>query len=95
MYRHKKDESIHIIKKEKDHYVSHDGTLNDSLNMFIDINNEVEHKVEDLATATESAISRIEYKIKHKPLTLMSLTLSYELILNLFFFISSIGVAYF
>lgn len=78
-------DDIFLIHKFKDgqkmKYKSNDGAIYDNLSNFENINDKVERQVEDLVTATESAMSRIEYKIEHKPLTILGLELNYELLI--------------
>ena len=88
------ENNIFIIHQKDGHYQDSNGRNYDNLNDFIDINDKVEHCVEDLETARESAMSRIEFKIEHYPLTWMGLEMNYELTLNLGLLIGSIVVAY-
>ena len=75
-------------------FKDHSGNIYKNLNSFIDINDKVEHDVEDLVTATESAMNRIEYKIEHKPLKIMGIEMNYELIFEIVLVVGSVIVAF-
>ena len=62
-----KKDNIYIFKKPSSGgFIAPDGTKLDNLDDYEDINDIVEHQVEDLMTSVDSATGRMDYKIENK-----------------------------
>ena len=81
-----------IEKTSKDHYKTHNDESLKSLEMYQDINDRVEHEVEDLSTSLDSVIGRVDYKIENYQLQFYGFTLNMEFLFEFVAIVASLVV---
>ena len=75
-----------------EYYLSNDGQTFPNLNELIDINDRVEHEIEDLSTALESAQGRVDYKIEKNQLRMLGQDINNGFIVDIVIVVASLVV---
>ena len=76
----------------KDEWKDNNGDIIKSLDLYEDINDRVEHEVEDLSTSLDSVIGRVDYKIENYQLQFYGFTLNFEFLVEFVAIVASLVV---